>query len=399
VSVLLIIVLVGYLMSWQGYKLRGKLTGLGHIALILSLSATLCNAVIARLSDAHALAALPQPCVELAGVFCVIVSVAGLYVFRLAVEKCTVSNPRVVLTLCGALTVAVGATLTTVYFAVRAIPLKYSVAAFHDPVGAVYFVSVGGYFGCTLFAVAWWMVDHTRNSERHFRRGMRISAVGLFILSVLSIGRAIPAAIVGLGGPTVIAPAFLLGGVSASAFPLVFLGLSYPLLVGRVFAYRAWRSQRGTRAKVTVVWSVCKTAYPEIVLRPRTYLQRIAQMVWNPKRLRRRSSESFDGLAKLLGHEEPARGPGAQAAAMNLREAVSRYDLAHSIKIWDVVSPDIDEFDDVVPAKPEGDQDTAMLLELANVLADVLTNADFRADGLTQPRRSETWPGSWAGGR
>jgi hypothetical protein len=203
---------------------------------------------------------------------------------------------------------------------------------------------------------------------------MRISAVGLFILSVLSIGRAVPAAIVGLGGPTVIAPAFLLGRVSATAFPLVFLGLSYPLLVGRVRAYRAWQSQRATCTEVTVVWSVCKTAYPEIVLRPRTYLQRLAQAIWNPKQLARRPSESFDGLAKLLGHEAPALGSGAQRAAANLREAVRRYDLAHPIKVWDVVSPDVDEFDDAVPAKPDGDQDTAMLLELARILEGVLAS-------------------------
>ena len=377
-SVLLIIVLVGYLMSWQGYKLRGQLSGLGHISLILSLSATLCNATIARLADAHAFQAFPQPCVELAGVFCVIISVAGLYVFRLAVEKCTISSPRVVRTLCGALAMAGAATLMSVYFTARGLPLKYSLAAFRVPAGAIYFVGVGAYFGCTLFAVAWWMVDHTRKKETHFRRGMRISALGLFALSALSIGRAVPAAIVGVGGPTTIAPAFLLGGVSAAAFPLVFLGLSYPLLVGRFRAYQAWQSQRSTRTEVSIVWSVCKAAYPEIVLRPRTYLQRLTQAIWKPQRLARQPSESFDGLAKLLGHKAPAQGLVAQAAAANLREAVRRYDLVHSVKVWDVVSPDIDEFDDAVPVKPDGDQDTAMLLTLARILKDVLTGGQHQ---------------------
>jgi hypothetical protein len=92
-SVSQILISCGYLMCWQGYKLLRKLSGLGHVSLILSLAATLANAAVARLNDAHALPiALSPQYVVLTQQLLVLVSVAGLYVFRLAVEKCT--NPQ-----------------------------------------------------------------------------------------------------------------------------------------------------------------------------------------------------------------------------------------------------------------------------------------------------------------
>jgi hypothetical protein len=376
----LLLILVGYLVCWQGYKLRRRINGLGHVALILSLTAKLANSTTARISAAHPHSLLAGQFISLIEHIFVVVSVAGLYVFRLAVEGHTLTSRRVQRTIAGGVAMSAAflvLTLTAIY---RGKLISVSVESYRDPVGFAYAFGAGLYYGLMLFAVGRWMVTFTRDKERHFRRGMLLAAVGVFALSALSLGRAIPVAVVFLGGPKVIAPPFLLGTVSAAAFPLIFVGLSYPILMSRRAAYRAWRRQREDDARTSIIWQLCTTAYPEIVLRPRSMVERLRQLIWKPDRLRRRRTETFDALAKLLlGTSTTERTESERAAADILREAVRRYDGSHEVPVVKVVKPaaaiDIDQVG--IPGQPVSGADTEMLRELADVLHD-LVGADRR---------------------
>ncbi len=374
----LIILLGTYLMCWQGYKMRRKVNGLGHVAVVLSLIGTLANSVTARLSGAHPHGALAAQSISVVEHIFVVISCAGLYVFRLAVEGHTLRDRRVQVTIGGALAVSAAFVTLAILAARRGPLLSISVESFRDPRGFIYNFGGGLYYGLTMLLIAQWMIRCTRGEEKHFKRGMRLAAVGLYTVSALCIGRAVPVAITFLGGPPVVAPPFLLGTVSAAAFPLVFLGLSYPIIVSRWAAYRAWTHEERDSARVNVVWQTCTVAYPEIVLRPGSVFERLRQALWKPARLRRRRTETFDGLAKLLfvtSKVEPSEQAGA--AADSLRVAVRRYDETHDRAVRDVISPAAESEREGVPAKPDGDTETHMLLALAELLHD--TEAMTRA--------------------
>jgi hypothetical protein len=248
--------------------------------------------------------------------------------------------------------------------------LSPTTKSYRDLHGFLYAFGAGIYYGSVMFAVALWMARYVKGREKHFRYGMRIAAAGLFIVSALSIVRAIPVASVFFGGPRNIVPHYLLGAVSAAAFPLVFVGLSYPLVISRLRAFRAWTRRRKMCADVRVVWKECVSAYPEIVLRPDSSpVRRLRDSIWNPAELSRLKTESFDGLAKLLVHSASTESAAAVTAAANLREAIRRYDEAHKVSVWDIISPTASEGDDEgVPPRPEGKAEDEMLLALADEL-------------------------------
>lgn len=369
-SVELILLLAGYLLAWQGYKVRHRVSGLGHIALILSLTATLANSTTARISAAHPHTLLTGQYIALVEHIFVVISVAGLYVFRLAVEGHTIHSRRVLATISGGALMSLGFAAITVFAIVSGELLSPTTKSYRDLHGFLYAFGAGIYYGSVMFAVALWMARYVKGREKHFRYGMRIAAAGLFIVSALSFVRAIPVASVFFGGPRNIVPHYLLGAVSAAAFPLVFVGLSYPLVISRLRAFRAWTRRRKMCADVRVVWKECVSAYPEIVLRPDSSpVRRLRDSIWNPAELSRLKTESFDGLAKLLVHSASTESAAAVTAAANLREAIRRYDEAHKVSVWDIISPTASEGDDEgVPPRPEGKAEDEMLLALADEL-------------------------------
>jgi hypothetical protein len=238
------------------------------------------------------------------------------------------------------------------------------------PVGAIYRVLVGVYLAVMLLVVARWLISYARKQGKQFRVGLRIAAVGVLGLSALMVSRPIPGVIAILGGPTFYAPSRLYVIWTATFAPLVFIGLSYPVLASRVEALGRWRGQRETYSKLRVVWKACTTLYPETVLPLRT--------------LTRRRTECIDGLYKFLaGNELPANEP-ARRAAEALREVVRRYDEVHESPVEDVVYRAVEEKDDAVDRRGQlrdNDPVMAMLLQLAELLNDT-------SDPKSQPQES-----------
>jgi len=374
-----IVILAAYLIFWQAYKLRRKFSGLGHAALILSLTATLANSTTARLSDANPPSLITGQYYDFVEHIFVLISVAGLYVFHLAVEHCTLRSRRVLLTLGGAFVVA-AVLAVGVYHAITYGPLlAISVESYHDPFGFVYAFGSGMYYGIVMGLVATWMWRYVRAKDTPFRRGIRIAALGIYAISVLSILRAVPIGIVFVGGPDIEPPFLLLGAVTALSFPLVFIGLSYPLVVSRWHAYRAGRRRRQISTDVRVVWQQCQVVYPEIVLRPRSRLERAGRVVWNPDKLHRLTTESFDALAKLLVQSLPVDTTPGRIAAESLRTAVRRYDDTHAVSVRAIIAPPGAGPHNGAPAQPDHDASIDMLVSLANVLREGTTDERERA--------------------
>lgn len=368
----LIAILGLYLLCWQGYKLRRRVNGLGHIALIASLLATLANSLTARWSAATPHTALDGQYISLVEHIFVVISVAGLYVFRLAVEGCRINHRRVRRTIAGAVAVSLGFLLLTLGAIGRGRLLSVTAASFRDPLGFAYNFGAGLYYGLTMTAIAVWMVRFTREKEWHFKAGMRVAALGLFVIGSLCLVRAIPVAVVFLRGPELLAPPWMLGGVTAVAFPLVFLGLSYPVLASRCAALRSWAHQRREDHHTHIVWQLATVAFPEVVLQPATMSERFRRLIRWPDQMQRRRTETFDALAKLLLTDSRTdRTPTEESAADRLRGAVRRYDAAHDTPVVSMVAPSSTALDldrTGVPGPPQASADADMLRELADLL-------------------------------
>jgi hypothetical protein len=385
-SVTLIVMLATYLVCWQGYKLRERLNGLGHAGILASLVATLLNSTTARLSDAHPHSLLVGQYIALIEHIFVAVSTLGLYLLRLAVEGHSLRDRPVRRAIGGGVLFSCALTAITAAAIISGRLLSPTPDSYRDPLGFVYAFGSGLYYGTILLLVAAWMWRYVRNRDEQHERderadlriGVRIAAIGLFSLAAFCFARATPIAVVFLGGPPQIAqPFWVLRPISTAAWPLVFIGLSYPLLRSRGAAYRAWKSRRATREQARVLLRTCHTAYPEIELPPSGIRERARQFVSSHHRLTRLVTEIFDALAKLLVQDEPTNTAAGRVAADRLHEAVRRYDLTHPVPVTEIISPNAgDEVLDSegVPDQPADalDHDTAFVLDLAAELRTVI---------------------------
>ncbi len=377
----LIAMLATYLMCWQAYKLRERLSGLGHAGILVSLASTLANSATARISDTYP----PSPAAYQYILFIhhvfITGSCLGLYLVRLAVEGNALRDRAVrraigggVLFCCwNAATIAVAAALGR--------PLINGPS--RAPLDVLYSVGSGAYFGTVMLLVAVWMWRYVAHRPLRILLGTRVAAIGLFGMAGLGYTRAATAAIRYLGGPPSIAPEWLRDTVTSTAFPLVFIGLSFPLLASRWAAFQQWRTRRKICERAKVTAQTCRTAYPEIQLPPAGIGERARLLVSNHHIQARIIVESFDGLAKLLVHDAPAATPAGQAAAARLRAAVERYDAEHPDKsVIDIISPRIDDQTldgEGVPPQPGNalEEDITVLVELAAEL-DALSLGGFR---------------------
>lgn len=388
-SVTLIVMLATYLVCWQGYKLRERLNGLGHAGILFSLAATLLNSTTARLSDAHPHSLYVGQYIALIEHIFVAVSTLGLYLLRLAVEGHSLRDRPVRRAIGGGVLFSCALTAITAAAISRGRLLSPTPESYRDPLGFLYAFGSGLYYGTILLLVSVWMWRYVREQDEQdeqaqLRIGVRIAAIGLFGLAAFCFARATPIAVVFLGGPPRIAqPFWVLGPISAAAWPLVFIGLSYPLLRSRGAAYRAWKSRRATREQARVLLRTCHTAYPEIELPPSGIRERARQFLSSHHRLTRTVTETFDALAKLLIQDEPINTPAGRVAADRLREAVRRYDSTHAVPVTEIISPEAgDEVLDSegVPDPPADalQHDIAFVLELAAELRAVIDDHRVR---------------------
>lgn len=331
-SVELIVILGLYIIFWQGYQLRRRLSGLGHATLLITLAGILAVPVFNYARNDGLIPIAPEA-TDIVIRIIVLTPCLSLFVFRLAAAGHRVTS-RAVLAALASGAVMIGAIVVTGQAVLRnGGSLRYTTASFSNPLSAGYHTGSGLYYGILLLAVAVWMVRYTRTTGRHVRIGVRIASVGIFAMSALCIGRAIPPGVALFGGPLFVAPPALLGGVSATTAPIIFIGLSYPLLVNRGAALRAWMRQRHAYRRIEPLWTASRDAFPEAIL-PEQGRPSLAF------RLRRRRAECYDGLHYVRRNPDNSSGaPGQRAAVERLRAAVERYEQDHldGESIWATV--------------------------------------------------------------
>jgi hypothetical protein len=367
---LILIVLLGvYLVCWQLYKLRGGATSFGQAALVVGLLGLLGNTGLNRLHAAHILTDnRVNPFIR---DVCAIIGLLGWWAFRLALERVPMRSRRFV----NAVVLAVGVLAVLAVLTFVLTPPDGSLVLtrrhLHSPVNRAFHIVEAIYLSGMLFALGRWLFRYARGGEDpHFRLGLRITAVGIYGLAALVACRTIPVVVAALGGPIWYPPKMVFHIWTTIFGPLLFIGVSYALVMSRLTAMRTWRRQREIYQRIGVVWRDCTSSYPAIVMQPLTTLERLFPGLWRQVLLTRRRNECFDGLTNLLANEPPAPTPAGRDAAERLREAVRTYDETHSRSIWAAISPeDHNEALDHGDATPsDTEPGTAMLLELADIL-------------------------------
>lgn len=343
-----------YLILWQGYKIRSTVSGFGQLALTGALVFVLSVPVLARLRDARAFGHLDARWIKLIGGLLVLLACLSLFLFRLSVEEQSIRSPRVARALLGA--AAVAALLTGIVAA--AVQHDVPVRMPGPPWVASYFVVGGSYYAYLLYSVAFWMFRTSAGFEKHLKAGLRAAAAGLLLIATQTVSDVPRALAVMLGGPALEFPALPAGIVSAVAAPLVFGGLSYPLIMGRLQAFRRRRQQRSVHTALQPLWDAISQAYPELVLRRDNDRGRERKRGSSRAEFRyhRRIAECYDGLHRL-------RSSTPDGASAERREAASA--LLAAVQLQEQRYPGrTDQWD--TPAG--GEHEVDLLVELAGTL-------------------------------
>lgn len=338
----MIVLLVFYVLLWQGYQLRRRVSRFARIALFVHLAMSLLNSAQARAADAGLYGGLDRGLMTfLVGMVILVVGTVALYLFRLAVDGYTVGSRRSVLTVVTG--VVVVAVMLWLVLSARADGLSVTsgAAAYGHVRGALAFTLIGFYLGGVRALVIVWMFRRSREASRELRLGIRVAALGLVASGGISIVRAIPPLVALLGGPLFTFPAVLLILAPIIASPLQIGGMSYPLVVGRVRALTAWRRHRGAFRRIEPLWTLARDAFPQVVLpdgdgprrRPLDY------------RLRRRRAECLDALYLLRaggdGRADASieAGTGSADAVARLRAAIAGFerDRLDGDRLWNLV--------------------------------------------------------------
>lgn len=344
-----VIVLLGfYLLFWQGYKLRGRFSGVAHLSLILALVGVLSIAIFARLEDAHAFGDADPRYLRLYANLLTVGQCTAVYVFRFAADSTLIAphrRRRITAVLLTSAAMAIAMVIVTMVIVSRGEPLRYSVDTAQHPLGATFYVVVGCYFGVLLALTARWMWRASRDKERHFMIGIRVAAIGVGTLSGICFVRAFPVLGVALFGWTSLAPAFLLGLGSTLHAVIIYAGLSYPLVAERVRAWRSRQRRADSYDQLQPLWQLSATAYPEMILPAHplstdpTRSSADGRVVPGRFRYDRRVAECFDALCRVR-KDTGERLPTAQREAVETLHAIVRsYEEAHPDQqsIWRAV--------------------------------------------------------------
>lgn len=375
----LIIVLGFYAVCWQGYKLRWRLNGLGHAALIAAMVGILGPSLLARLNEAHALGRLPYHLFELAANLLVTLACVSIYVFRVAADPSLPQadrRRRITAALGSGVAMAVFLAVLDAVILARGEPLMYTPASLSKSLPALYFTVAGFYWGVLLFPAACWLWRSGDGKDRHYAAGLRVGSCALFTMSALCIGRAIPVVVVATGGPKVLAPTILLPLVSAVSWALFIAGLSYPLIVARIRALRVTHHRLHGYERLAPLWHLATTAYPEAVLAPRapaTAPDIRSRRTSVRFAYERRRAECYDALCRLRGGSASQGQTGPARDATDALLAVIRgYDESHAGRrsAWQIL-------DTGVAGSPETEE--RLLLDLSAIvelmLRDSVTNS------------------------
>ncbi|WP_226360999.1 MAB_1171c family putative transporter [Pseudonocardia sp. ICBG1142] len=330
----LVVTLAIYAVLWQGYQLRRRLTGFGHLVLLAAIIAAVANPALQRMIEAGWFGEVDPGAKRFYGALIVIVgSTMGLYLFRLAVDRYGPRSPRVIRFVVLSLGLLAGWIVMFALATSRGQTMLYGPAAFAHTPGLLYFATTGPYLFLVRLLVVIWIVRRTRAADvtPALRWGTRVAGVGLLVAGLVSLLRAIPPIVILFGGPVTAAPPGFIYVASTVGSPLIFAGLSFPLVVGRLQALRAGRRNRRSYARIEPLWQISTTAFPEVELRsvgPLDY------------QLRRRRAECLDALYYLRAGQPDRDGdPGQLAAADQLEVAIAKFKRTRldNDRLWSLV--------------------------------------------------------------
>lgn len=347
-----------YAVFWQAYKLRRRLSGFAHGALLVFIGGTVLPQIAAVAVHAGW---LPTGVGSIVGDVAVTVPVVALFCFRLGLEKRGWRDPRVVVTIAS----GVGISLITVALGVISVhagaPLQLGGDAISDTypsvVASIVLNSI--YRMGLIFWVGLWVFPFTkhRGTPRHMRIGMRVAAVGFLAMGcVVAAGLVNILAALVAGRPLLgsLLPLMIAGEIIAGVCWA--LGLSYPLIASRIAARRAARGpQQRALQRTAAFWAAAVEAFPEI-RRPEPGGEPI------DVRLGRRQAECYDCLHHLRLYADRAAAASSRAAAELLESVLERYETDHDESVWSVIDRNRDAGD--------ADQEMQLLVDLSELVAE-----------------------------
>jgi hypothetical protein len=380
VPVELVVTLAIYAVLWQGYRIRQRLTGFGQTALLVSIVTAVANPALQRMIEAGWFGEVDAGAARFYGAVIVVVGTVAIYLFRLAVDGHRPTDTRTIrFVVLSAALLAIWTGLFTLA-TVRGDTMLYGPAAFAHTPGLLYFATTGPYLFLVRLLIIVWIVRRTRSDDvgPALRWGVRVAGLGLLTSGTVSLLRAIPPIMILFGGPVTAAPGWMLYVASTVGSPLIFVGLSFPLLVDRLAALRAWWRDRRAFLHIEPLWTLSSTAYPDLVL-PST----------GPVgyRLQRRRVECLDAVARATA---PTDGrPADDAAAVDrLRTAIDVVEREHlgGRRLWAALGPHRDPGPDPgVPSDGAGGSSPGEQ-ELLRRLADTVRADDDRYVSAPRPR-------------
>lgn len=375
----MLVVSVVYVLLWQGYQLRRRVSRFAQIALLAHLIGSLLVTAVAHAGSAGAFGNADPAVSPLVSTCVLILSTMALYLFRLAVDGHGPTSRRAVVTIVVGLAM-LGSMLSLAATSIADGAPMIGNGAFSHFRGAAYFAVCGFYFAGTRALVVTWMIRRSRTAGRDLRIGIRIAALGLLISGGISLVRAVPPAIALFGGDWAgTAPDKVL--LSYAAFfgnPLGLAGLSYPLVMSRIRALLAWRQHRGAFGRIEPLWALARDAFPEVVLPADDERQRRAPLSY---RLRRRRAECLDALYYLRAEQQGASQRrtriGSEDAISQLRAAIAGFerDRLGGDQLWDLVDQHRNDPDTDVAAPRDHD----LLEQLADTVENQQAAAPSRA--------------------
>jgi hypothetical protein len=170
--------------------------------------------------------------------------------------------------------------------------------------GIAAFYGLGGlYFLYVLVQTSRWAWQYASESNRWMRLGLRTASVGLGV-SALACAARVGYVLVRAGGGVVPSAATNAAMLALMFGGLLFLlGVTYPALLTRVAAIRAWAHHRRVYRELAPLWALFHEVYPQDALhrqdgprRERFAVRRVHRRCW------RRVIEIRDGLVQVSPH-------------------------------------------------------------------------------------------------
>ena len=349
--IVVLVIYVLYFVLWHSYELRRRLTSLSQMALLVNSIVVLLPAIALDLIDAGVFGAAAPLYSDLVLRVLVWFCCVSLFLFRLGViysgliiaRRDAVSPGPVARRQLGAqlhairrqvwLTVAGGLLVTFILGVLGAWciatgqSLAYLPSTFRDG-RAAGFHAVTGIGGILVLWTAGWMVRGSYGRWRISRASAQLrlligacsASVGFTAMGLAAVIRAVPP-LLALGGITAPAPqSAVFSTLQLLSGPFVAVGLTFPLVVARLVA---WRNAR-FRTRVASLWEPLTTLFRNSLAIDSAAMTKQEALAWEA---RRRQQETIDGLRNFTSGS-PSRHVDSPLAAQ-IQAAIRIYDAAH----------------------------------------------------------------------